>query len=103
MRTKSKSIDALLHMIEQAQAEQTFDIAADIKLLLEKYTKLSKRDYLQLLARLLDKYTATEQTAVHAALLVRCKAGDVNAIRLYQELRSSASGAGEEVQIIDDL
>lgn len=103
MKTQTESFDTLLLAIEQAQAELRFDVAVDIRLLLEKYTKLGKRDYLQLLERLLQKYAETEQATVHAALVAKCKAGDAAAIKLYYEQQAAFGGGENEVQIIDDI
>ncbi|MEG1275646.1 MAG: hypothetical protein RSD27_08145, partial [Ruthenibacterium sp.] len=79
MKTKTESVTALLAAVDHAQAEHRFDIAEDLMLLQDKYVKLSKRDYQQLLAKLLAKYTVTEQATVHAALVARCRAGDAAA------------------------
>lgn len=104
MKTQTESINALLLAIDQAQAQQRFDIAEDLRMLHDKYTKTSKRDYLQLLARLIEKYTTTEQAAVHAALVEKCKAGDAAAIKLYYEQQAvfADNGKGGAV-IIDDI
>ena len=36
---------------------------------------------------LIEKYTTGEMAEVHEALVARCRAGDVSAIRLYNELQ----------------
>lgn len=104
MKTQTESINALLLAIDQAQTEQRFDIASDLRMLHDKYTKTSKHDYLQLLQRLIEKYTATEQATVHAALVAKCKAGDAAAIKLYYEQQAAYIGSdGDEVTIVDDI
>lgn len=104
MSKKEKIVARLAQSSSQAEPERQFDIAADILLLKEKYTRLNKRDYLQLLAALHKKYAETEQEIVHAALVARCKAGDAAAIKLYYELRTETGGGdGNEVMIVDDI
>lgn len=58
--------------------------------------------------KLIDKYTDAELGAVWKALLLRCKMGDVQAIKLYFELKGkynqnvNVSGVGV-VQILDNV
>lgn len=59
------------------------------------------REYLD---SLIDKYADSELSTVWKALIRRCGKGDVQAIRLYFELREKTAGKKESgVQIIDDL
>ena len=103
MRTKKESIGELLTMIQQAEADEKFNIADDIKMLKANYTKLNKRDYLQLLTSLLEKYSNGEAAVVHAALMQKVKAGDINAMRLYHERQQAGGGGGDEVIIVDSI
>ena len=75
----------------------------DLKMLRKQYTCTSKRDYLKLLDLLVDKYSVEETAAVHAALLKKVQAGDLDAIRLWNEMSKENRDAGEGVQIIDDI
>lgn len=51
----------------------------------------------------MDKYSVEETAAVHAALLKKVQAGDLDAIRLWNEMSKENRDAGEGVQIIDDI
>ena len=102
MRTKTESITSLLADIQQANEAHSYNIAADLKTLHKQYTKLSKRDYLALLTALLDKYETEEAAVIHAALLEKCRAGDVEAIKLYREMQQD-DGGGKEVVIVDSI
>ena len=73
------------------------------KTLQQRYTTTSKRDYLRLLASLVDKYETEEAALVHAALVQKCRAGDIEAIRLYRELQQESSGGEAEVTIVDSI
>ena len=42
---------------------------------------MNKRDYLALLDKLVEKYSTDEAAVIHAALLKKCQAGDMDAIR----------------------
>ena len=103
MRTKTESIDGLLAAIEQQKRDRDFNILKDLKMLHQRYTKTSKRDYLQLLARLVEKYETEEAALVHAALVQKCRAGDVEAIRLYQQMQKEGDAGGSEVVIVDNI
>ena len=102
-RTPQSSITALLEGVEQAKLKKEFNILKDLKTLHAQYTKINKRDYLALLDLLVDKYSVEETAAVHAALLKKVQAGDLDAIRLWNEMSKENRDAGEGVQIIDDI
>lgn len=103
MRTKRGSIDSLLKGIEQAKAENKYNIVLDLEMLHAQYTKISKRDYLALLRALKEKYSTQLDSDINDALRKRCLAGDIEAIRLYNERKKAAADGGSEVQIIDDI
>lgn len=102
-RTQKESVEDLLKGIEDAKNMREFDYIKDLKMLLNAYTKTSKRDYLALIRSLIDKYSVEETALVHAALLKKCRAGDIEAMRLWAELSKENQTAGEEVQIVDDI
>ena len=95
-RTQQSSVDALLRAVEAAKTESQYNIFKDLKMLLEAYPKTSKRDYLTLM----DKYSAGVGAEINDALIKKCMAGDVEAIRLYKDLQKEDQTAGEGVQII---
>ena len=97
-RTPQSSITALLEGVEQAKLKKEFNILKDLKTLHAQYTKINKRDYLALLDKLVEKYST-----VHAALLKKCQAGDMDAIRLWTELQKESGSGAAEVNIIDGI
>lgn len=102
-RTQQSSIEALEKAIEEQKNTRDFNYINDLKMLRKQYTCTSKRDYLKLLDLLVDKYSTEETAAVHAALLKKVQAGDLDAIRLWNEMSKENRDAGEGVQIIDDI
>ena len=102
-RTQQSSIEALEKAIEEQKNTRDFNYINDLKMLRKLYTCTSKRDYLKLLDLLVDKYSVKETAAVHAALLKKVQAGDLDAIRLWNEMSKENRDAGEGVQIIDDI
>ncbi len=69
------------------------------------YRWMDKPEFQRYLEQLVDKYADSELATVWKALIARCAIGDVQAMKLYFELRSQgkADGKGMEVQIIDDI
>lgn len=99
-RTPQSSITALLEGVEQAKLKKEFNILKDLKTLHAQYTKINKRDYLALLDKLVEKYSTDEAAVIHAALMKKVQAGDLDAIRLWNELSKENRDVGEGVQII---
>ena len=97
-RTPKESVEGLLKGIEDAKNAREFDFLKDLKMLLNAYTKTSKRDYLALIRSLIDKYSVD-----HAALLKKCRAGDLNAIRIWTEMQKENGAGVAEVNIIDSI
>lgn len=103
MRTKQESIKGLLEAIDAQKSSRDFNILNDLKMLHKRYANTSKRDYLQMLNALIDKYETEEAALVHAALVQKCSAGDIDAIRLYRELQRGGDTGGSEVVIVDSI
>lgn len=102
-RTPKESVEGLLKGIEDAKNAREFDFLKDLKMLLNAYTKTSKRDYLALIRSLIDKYSVEETAVVHAALLKKCRDGDLNAIRIWTEMQKENGAGVAEVNIIDSI
>lgn len=102
-RTQTSSIEALLEGIEQAKFKKEYNILKDLKMLHEQYPKTSKRDYLALLQKLMDKYSMDEAAEVHAALMRKCQAGDLAAMRLWNDMQKESGSGVAEVNIIDSF
>lgn len=100
MRTKTESIAGLLEAIERAKQQKDFNILKDLKELRGKFGKVQKCDYLALLNKLIEKYSTDEAAVIHAALMKKAQAGDLEAIRLWNELSKENRDVGEGVQII---
>ena len=103
MRTSKSSIDSLLRMIKEAAETQTYNIAADLRDLKNQYKNLSRKDFQRVLEALIEKYESGEVAEVHAALVQKCRAGDVEAIRLYREMQKDGDAGGSEVVIVDNI
>ena len=99
-RTQQSSIKALLESIEQAKQKKEFNILKDLKTLRDGFGKIQKRDYLALIDKLVEKYSTDEAAVIHAALMKKAQAGDLEAIRLWNELSKENRDVGEGVQII---
>ena len=99
-RTPQSSITALLEGVEQAKQKKEFNILKDLKTLHAQYTRVNKRDYLALLDKLVEKYSTDEAAAIHAAVMKKVQAGDLEAIRLWNEMSKENRDVGEGVQII---
>ena len=97
-RTPQSSITALLEGVEQAKQKKEFNILKDLKTLHAQYTRVNKRDYLALLDKLVEKYSTDD-----AALLKKCQAGDMDAIRLWTELQKESGSGAAEVNIVDSI
>ena len=102
-RTPKESVEGLLKGIEDAKNAREFDFLKDLKMLLNAYTKTRKREYLALIRSLIDKYCVEETAVVHAALLKKCRAGDLNAIRIWTEMQKENGAGVAEVNIIDSI
>ena len=51
----------------------------------------------------MEKYSTDEAAAIHAALLKKCQAGDMDAIRLWTELQKEGGSGAAEVNIVDSI
>lgn len=102
-RTPQSSITALLEGVEQAKLKKEFNILKDLKTLRDGFGKIQKRDYLALIDKLVEKYSTDEAAAIHAALLKKCQAGDMDAIRLWTELQKEGGSGAAEVNIVDSI
>ena len=102
-RTPQSSITALLEGVEQAKQKKEFNILKDLKTLRDGFGKIQKRDYLALIDKLMEKYSTDEAAAIHAALLKKCQAGDMDAIRLWTELQKEGGSGAAEVNIVDSI
>ena len=103
MRTKTESIAGLLEAIERAKQQKDFNILKDLKELRGKFGKIQKCDYLALLDKLVEKYSTDEAAVIHAALLKKCQAGDMDAIRLWNDMQKESGSGAAEVNIIDSI
>ena len=102
-RTPQSSITALLEGVEQAKLKKEFNILKDLKTLRDGFGKIQKRDYLALIDKLMEKYSTDEAAVIHAALLKKCQAGDMDAIRLWTELQKESGSGAAEVNIVDSI
>lgn len=99
---KKDSAAQLLSAVKTGSDEHEYNILSDMRLLQEQYPKLSAKDFKRLLSAIVEKYD-NEFATVHAALVAKCKSGDVAAIKLYNEQQAETASADETVTIIDDI
>lgn len=102
-RTPAESIANLLRGVEDAKQQRDFNFVNDLKMLRKRYTNTAKRDYLKLLDLLVEKYSTEETAVVHAALLKKCQAGDLDAIRLWNDMQKESGSGAAEVSIVDSI
>ena len=102
-RTPQSSITALLEGVEQAKQKKEFNILKDLKTLRDGFGKIQKRDYLALIDKLVEKYSTDEAAVIHAALLKKCQAGDMDAIRLWNDMQKESGSGAAEVNIVDSI
>ena len=103
MRTKTESIAGLLEAIERAKQQKDFNILKDLKELRGKFGKVQKCDYLALLNKLIEKNSTDEAAVIHAALMKKVQAGDLDAIRLWNEMQKESGSGAAEVNIVDSI
>ncbi len=98
-----------LERILQNTDRQEFDIVADLKKLSMYLGLVKQKDFKKMLDELIAKYETSELTEIRAALINKCRAGDIQAIRLYADhfrpvivsdnddgLLDALTGAGKE-------
>ena len=102
-RTPQSSITALLEGVEQAKQRKEFNILKDLKELRGNFGKIQKRDYLALIDKLMEKYSVDEAALIHAALVKKSQAGDMDAIRLWNDMQKESGSGVAEVHIIDNF
>lgn len=88
-KNKQAHIDQLLDALDASNAKKTYNIAADLAELKESLGLFKTRELAWKIDSLIEKYTTGEMAEVHEALVARCRAGDVAAIRLYNELQQA--------------
>ena len=67
------------------------------------YTHLDVYKRQALLRALIEKYTVEETAAVHAVLMRKCQAGDMDAIRLWNDMQKESGSGVAEVNIVDSI
>ena len=51
----------------------------------------------------MEKYSTDEAAAIHAAVMKKVQAGDLDAIRLWNEMQKESGSGVAEVHIIDNF
>ncbi|MEG0304347.1 MAG: hypothetical protein RR576_01335 [Oscillospiraceae bacterium] len=95
----------LNEIISDVVDNENFNFIKDLKILQKNFKKFKTKDFEKIFEKIISKYESAEavQAAnIRVALVKKCRAGDVNAIRLYKELQQKDSG-GDEVVILDDI
>lgn len=100
MRTRTETSQALL---AAAQKTQNYDVVKDLKMLRDRYTKTSKRDFLALLDELMEKYKTGGFAEIYDMLIRKARAGDIDAVKMLRDIQAENGADGGEVQIVDDI
>lgn len=111
MATKSNKTGLNKKQIQLAEMLANPDFCGTVTQLCEQcgvarstfYRWLDQPEFRAYLDGLISKYADSELAAVWKALLRRCGCGDIQAIKLYFELRERTTSSHAGVQIIDDL
>ena len=77
-------LDQLESILKETE-KQEFNIVEDLKQLSIYCGILKQKDFRRMLNALITKYEEDEMTEIREALVKKCRAGDVQAIRLYAE------------------
>ena len=88
-KAKMTRIDQLLDALDADKVKKDFNIVDDLIWLKESLGMFKVRDVSRRIEKLIEKYSVGEAAEVHSALIERCRAGDVAAIRLYNELQQA--------------
>lgn len=100
VRTWTETSQALLAAVQQTQ---NYDIVKDLKMLRDRYTKTSKRDFLALLGGLIEKYKTGGFAEIYDMLMRKARAGDMDAVKMLRDIQAENGADGGEVQIVDDI
>ena len=100
VRTRTETSQALLAAVQQTQ---NYDIVKDLKMLRDRYTKTSKRDFLALLDGLIEKYKTGGFAEIYDMLMRKARAGDIDAVKMLRDIQAENGADGGEVQIVDDI
>lgn len=100
VRTRTETSQALLAAVQQTQ---NYDIVKDLKMLRDRYTKTSKRDFLALLGGLIEKYKTGGFAEIYDMLMRKARAGDIDAVKMLRDIQGENGADGGEVQIVDDI
>ncbi len=88
-KNKQARIDQLLDSLDASKAKKAYNIVGDLTELKESLGLFKSKELTRKIDSLIEKYTVGEMAEVHEALVARCRAGDVAAIRLYNELQQA--------------
>ena len=100
VRIRTETSQALLAAVQQTQ---NYDIVKDLKMLRDRYTKTSKRDFLALLGGLIEKYKTGGFAEIYDMLMRKARAGDIDAVKMLRDIQAENGADGGEVQIVDDI
>lgn len=100
VRTRTETSQALLAAVQQTQ---NYDIVKDLKMLRDRYTKTSKRDFLALLGGLIEKYKTGGFAEIYDMLMRKARTGDIDAVKMLRDIQAENGADGGEVQIVDDI
>lgn len=96
-------LDKLAEILKATDTKTEYDIVGDLEQLQRLYGVIKAKDYRKKLAALIEKYKSTEITEIRSALLKKCLAGDVNAIRLYCDCFKQSEAVAADDGLVEAL
>lgn len=98
-----KKLMKLEKMLKATDTKQEYDVVGDLEQLQRLYGVIRAKEYRKKLAALIEKYKTSEMTEIRSALLKKCQAGDVNAIRLYCDYFRTSEAVREDDGLLEAL
>ena len=96
-------LSKLAEILKTTDTKTEYDIVGDLEQLQRLYGVIKAKEYRKKLSALVEKYKTTEITEIRSALLKKCRAGDVNAIRLYCDYFRQTEVGGADDGLVEAL
>lgn len=96
-------LSVLADILKATDTKTEYDIVGDLEQLQRLYGVIKAKEYRKKLSALIEKYRTSEITEIRSALLKKCLAGDVNAIRLYCDYFKQTEAASADDGLVEAL
>lgn len=98
-----KKVDRLAEMLKSTDTKIEYNIVEDLEQLQRLYGVIKPKEYRKKLLVLVEKYKTSEITEIRSALLKKCLAGDINAIRLYCDYFKQSEAVAADDGLVEAL